>query len=195
MKKKPIQILYTCPICHSHYATVQKAEACRDQKADWSGWKVGDVCLIPSEAAYPWWVQENKPERHWIAFEEPAWPKSPSHFDHEPKTHFWYVIVGLIRDRRNAHLTRVVVYSPYRWGHNPCDGDGHCGLYRPGNPDGKTAVGKIFHMPEYARDPQCKFIMRNMRLAVPDVELLNSLPEVKDMIAKCQNPSFDIRLL
>ena len=194
MRTEPI--LYTCPICRESYPTVKEAEACRDVPVDYCGWKIGELLLIPQEAAYPWWAAENKGKiKPWVAFEEPAWPKSRSHFDHQPKTHLWFVVVALRGSNREPHRPTITVYSPYKWGWNPANGDGHCGLYRPGKPDGSTAQSCCFHDPKYKDDPRYKFIMDHMKKAKPPTDKINSLPEVKEMIKSCKDRNFNIHLL
>lgn len=119
-------ILYGCPICRGLYSTVEDAERCRDQPSRDGGWKIGDPVLIPQYGSYQW--EESDP---WLAFIEPAWPKSRSHFDHQPTAHFWWVVVGIIPDHRLPHRPLVVLYSGGKgagrilnMGWNPADGEG-----------------------------------------------------------------------
>ena len=99
-------ILYQCPICDSGYATMEEAVACRDQPCDWSGWKAGDLCLIPGKRVY------TEPEDPmWVAFTQPADLSSDSHFDHKPTWHLWWVITCLhLHDRETMSEFSDAIY-------------------------------------------------------------------------------------
>ncbi len=135
MKQK--SILYQCSVCLESYGSEQEAVACVNQPADWQGWNVGDLIIIPGkrfgrEPKDPQWTMDEK----WVAFKEDADPKSSSHFDHCDNYHAWWLIVSL-HFRPKSHETRVSVmteifYPEVRQGWNPADGNGHYTLFLPG---------------------------------------------------------------
>jgi len=166
-----MQILYTCPICNKSYNTVKEAEDCMNQFNDDKNWQINEFVLIPQK--YTYYIPEGKEK--WIAFDEPAWPQSTNHFDHRPKFHPWYIIVGKMRDNYHRHRNLVVVYSPIFTyaGWNPCDGNGHYALYRPGKkPTGDTAKNCVIHIPKYTC-PKYKYLCEHIKKAVPPTHLLN----------------------
>lgn len=168
MRNTLMNILYTCPICRESYETIEQAMACMEQPVVDCGWKPGEFLLIPQCAKY------FEPVDHaWIAFTEPAWPKASSHFDHKPKWHVWYQVLGLTRDKRDPHRVLVVVATGgtdqrtnYEGGWNPADGDGHYGLYRPGDVNGMTAKNTTYHMPEHDCQEN-RFIMKKIETLRP----------------------------
>ncbi len=128
-----LPIRYQCPICEQGYDSMAQALACRDQPMDWSGWQVGDVCLIPSMR----WAK-NIMNQAWVAFIQPADPDSLSHFDHVDTHHLWWVVVDLGRDRDDPHRALVTVateaFGKIYSGWNPANGERHYAMYRPGVP-------------------------------------------------------------
>ena len=131
-----LPIRFQCPICLKSYATVQEAETCRDVPTDWSGWRLGDLCIIPGTRRY-YSTCISRPE--WLAFTLPADPASSSHFDRTETFFPWWVVTALHRDRRDRHRALITVstlaFGKLYDGWNPADGDGHHAMYRPGVPE------------------------------------------------------------
>lgn len=189
-----LPILYGCPICNELYSTVEEAEACRDQGVEDGGWQVEDFLLIPQCSSY------KSDGTAWMAFEEPAWPESKSHFYHQRRYHHWYVVVGIKGDRWKPHKKLVVVWSRTEtkggwrlknFGWTPADGDGHYGLYRPGKVDGTTAKGCVYHLPEWdEKHSGNAYVRQKMMEAVVPSELIDSVvvqEKIKEVAAMSIN--------
>lgn len=134
---KPIR--YQCPICYNGYDSMAQAVACRDKPRDWSGWKAGDICLIPGHRVY--WEPE---DLSWVAFRQDADLSSDSHFDHKASWHLWWVVTSLDMHDSDKHRCTVTVVSRPNGhdisGWNPADGYGHYQLFRPGKPLSEQTV-------------------------------------------------------
>ena len=132
-------ILYQCPICQGSYDTMEEAVACRDQPCDWSGWRAGDLCLIPGERVY---CEPEDPL--WVAFTQEADPSSDSHFDHKKSWHLWWAVTSLDMHDRDKHRAIVTVATRANGqtvsGWNPANGYGHYQLFRPGKPLSEQTV-------------------------------------------------------
>ena len=158
-------ILYQCPICDSGYTTMEEAVACRDQPCDWSGWKAGDLCLIPGGR-----VSTEPEDPMWVAFTQPADLSSDSHFDHKPSWHLWWVITCLHLHDRDKHraivtvLTRPNHHDILGW--NPANGYGHYQMFRPGKPLSEQTVT------EYHNTYYWDMLHEQIMAAVPSSELL-----------------------
>lgn len=193
-------ILYTCPICKEHYPTYDKAKACRDQVRDDGGWELGDLLLMPQKDFYD---HHGPFDPLWVAFTEPAWPNSDSHFEHQPKTHLWWAVVGtFVGGFSDRHEPRVIVWTggagPCGYngpGWNPADGDGHYGLYRAGQLDGRTAKNTVYHMEEYqAKSPAVRYVADKIRQAVVPEQLIGH-QSIKDKIIELADQLHKVPLL
>jgi hypothetical protein len=122
-------IKYSCPICGETYSTTLQALACRDQKYDTGGLRVGDIVVVPG--AYNSGIEDDDP---WLAFSIPPNLNSDSHFDRRGYKIPYYVVTAVHPEEGNEHRCLVTLCTFHggvlNAGWNPANGDGHYAMYR-----------------------------------------------------------------
>ncbi len=117
---------FACPVCHSHYKTVDKMMACFNRPPQRGPFKVGEIVLIPAAyfSADAYGVRDLSDP--WLAAIRPAMPKSPSHFDHHRQAIPWFVIADL-RQKEHREVATVITLASARpnFGWTPTVDDTH----------------------------------------------------------------------